>query len=209
MRLYRLNTGLGPIEGQNTNWYQVSSNWLGTSHDRDNGGIENRYQADGTASNSPHILWTRPTEDNGVVGGSDLSRAGNTFNAGSQYQPRFMNQIIMYGRLYYSPNVYTSGSSDYRNTASTSKLANYSGKSTQPKQSEQIFQDWLYSIMSSPSNYWFGTYYSQDDPNEHGYKTPAGYSLSTTKELFNLKEEQLDHSLSTTFLPLVHLKHQV
>ena len=63
-----------PIEGQNDQWYTVSSNWLSGSHDRDNGGGENRYQADGTAPNSPHILWTRPTEDNGIVGGANLSR---------------------------------------------------------------------------------------------------------------------------------------
>ncbi len=81
-----------PIEGQNDQWYTVSSNWLSGSHDRDNGGGENRYQADGTAPNSPHIFWTRPTEDNGIVGGANLSRTdfGNAFNAGSQYQPRWL-----------------------------------------------------------------------------------------------------------------------
>ncbi len=161
-----------PIEGQNTNWYQVSSNWLGNSHDRDNGGIENRYQADGTAPNSPHIIWTRPTEDNGVVGGSDLSRAGNTFNAGSQYQPRFMNQIIMYGRLYYSPNVYTSGSSDYLDCVDL-KTGELLWEVNTTETVGARFQDWLYSIMSSPSNYWFGYYYSQDDPNEHGIQNPG------------------------------------
>ena len=59
-----------PIEGQNDQWYTISSNWLCNSKDRDNGGGENRYQADGTAPNSCHILWTRPTEDNGIVGGT-------------------------------------------------------------------------------------------------------------------------------------------
>ena len=161
-----------PIEGQNTEWFQVSSNWLSNSHDRDNGGIENRYQADGTAPNSPHVLWTRPTEDNGVVGGSDLSRPGNTFNAGSQYQPRFMNQIIMYGRLYYSPNVFTQGSSDFMDCVDlkTGELL-YEVNTTAVVGAQ--FQDWMYSIMASPSNYWFGYYYSQDDPNEHGIQNPG------------------------------------
>src|SRR5512137_428908 len=106
-----------PIEGQNTGWAAVSSNWLSAAHDRDNGGGENRYQADGIAPNSPHILWTRPTEDNGLVGGTTGARddgaTGNAFNAGSQYQPRWTNQVIMYGRLYYSPNALTSGSSSF------------------------------------------------------------------------------------------------
>ena len=161
-----------PIDGQNTDWYQISSNWLGNSHDRDNGGIENRYQADGIAPNSPHILWTRPTEDNGVVGGSDLSRAGNTFNAGSQYQPRFMNQIIMYGRLYYSPNVFTLGASDFMDCVDlkTGELL-YEVNTTAIVGAQ--FQNWMYSIMSSPTNYWFGYYYSQDDPNEHGIQNPG------------------------------------
>src|SRR5665647_598232 len=103
-----------PIEGQNDQWYTISSNWLCNSNDRDNGGGENRYQADGTAPNSPHILWTRPTEDNGIVGGTGTGRtdSGNAFNAGSQYQPRFNTQIIMYGRLYYSPNVIYQGTSE-------------------------------------------------------------------------------------------------
>ena len=145
---------------------------LGNSHDRDNGGIENRYQADGIAPNSPHILWTRPTEDNGVVGGSDLSRAGNTFNAGSQYQPRFMNQIIMYGRLYYSPNVFTLGASDFMDCVDlkTGELL-YEVNTTEIVGAQ--FQNWMYSIMSSPTNYWFGYYYSQDDPNEHGIQNPG------------------------------------
>jgi hypothetical protein len=109
-----------PIEGQNTGWVAVSSNWLSGAHDRDNGGGENRYQADGTAPNSPHILWTRPTEDNGLVGGTTGARddglTGNAFNAGSQYQPRWTNQIIMHGRLYYSPNALTSARYQFNKT---------------------------------------------------------------------------------------------
>ena len=162
-----------PIDGQNTNWYQVSSNWLASVHDRDNGGIENRYQADGTAPNSPHILWTRPTEDNGVLGGTlDGRGGGNTFNAGSQYQPRFMNQIIMYGRIYYSPNQYYAGSSDFLDCVDL-KTGELIYETNTTASVGTTFQQWSYSIMSTPSNYWFGYYYSQDDPNEHGIQTPG------------------------------------
>lgn len=101
-----------PIEGQNTEWYKVASNWYGNAADESNGGPNNRFQPDGTAPNSPHILWTSPTEDGGVIGGANFSVPGEVFNAGHQYQPRFQSQIIMYGRLYYSPNLYWGGSSE-------------------------------------------------------------------------------------------------
>ena len=162
-----------PIEGQNTGWYAVSSNWLSGAHDRDNGGGENRYQADGTAPNSPHILWTRPTEDNGIVGGTtgirDEGQTGNAFNAGSQYQPRWNNQVIMHGRLYYTPNVLTGGTSSLldcvdlrtgellweRNTANLEDGSGYD------------------SLTTSTYQFSFGYYYSQDDPNEHGIQNPG------------------------------------
>ncbi|RPJ49652.1 MAG: hypothetical protein EHJ95_08440, partial [Methanobacteriota archaeon] len=78
-----------PIEGQNTDWYQVSSNWLNNAHDRHMGGYNNKYQPDGIGPNSGHILWTKVTEDGGVVGGESFSVKGETFNAGHQYQTRF------------------------------------------------------------------------------------------------------------------------
>ena len=151
-----------PIEGQNDLWYTVSSNWLCNSHDRDNGGGENRYQADGIAPNSPHILWTRPTEDNGIVGGTGVGRtdSGNAFNAGSQYQPRFNTQIIMYGRLYYSPNVIYSGTSELFDCVDlkTGELL-YEVNTTQATGASRV-----------PS---FGYYYSDDNPNEHGIANPG------------------------------------
>jgi outer membrane protein assembly factor BamB len=157
-----------PIEGQNTNWYQVASNWLSGPHDRDNGGAENRYQADGIAPNSAHILWTRPTEDNGLVGGNDLSRAGNVFNAGSQYQPRFTNQIIMYGRLYYSPNVLSSGSSSLLDCVDLK-----TGKLLYEIDTGGANVEGLLGVSTTANMPQFGYYYSQDDPNEHGIQNPG------------------------------------
>ena len=157
-----------PVEGQNTAWYTVASNWLSGAHDRDNyAGSENRFQQDGIAPNSPHILWTKPTEDNGVVGGN-LSRPGNVFNAGSQYQPRFTNQIIMYGRLYYSPNYLTSGSSAFMDCVDlkTGKLL-YEVDTA----GEQVTG--LLGVSQTANMPQFGYYYSQDDPNEHGIQNPG------------------------------------
>jgi hypothetical protein len=167
-----------PIEGQNTGWYSVSSNWLSGAHDRDNGGGENRYQADGTAPNSPHILWTRPTEDNGIIGGTtgirDEGQTGNAYNAGSQYQPRWNNQVIMYGRLYYTPNVLTGGTSSLLDCVDlrTGELLweqNTANANTATNDPTLTYN----SLTTTTNQFSFGYYYSQDDPNEHGIQNPG------------------------------------
>ena len=162
-----------PIEGQNTNWYTVSSNWLSDGHDSWNGGMENRYQPDGTAPNSPHILWTRPTEDNGLLGGTNEGRPGsaNSFNAGSQYQPRNLNPIIMYGRLYYAPCLYYTGSSDLMDCVDlkTGQLLYETNVTASVGTQYEITGYYHLNTIKS----WFGYYYSQDDPNQHGIVTPG------------------------------------
>jgi outer membrane protein assembly factor BamB len=95
-----------PIEGQNTNWYIIASNWLGPQSYQfgsaaQAGTGENVFQPDGSAPNSGHILWTKPMEFGGVIGGSNTAVPGATFYSGSSYQPRFYNSIIMNGYLYY------------------------------------------------------------------------------------------------------------
>jgi hypothetical protein len=151
-----------PIEGQNDQWYTVSANWLCNSKDRDNGGAENRFQEDGTAPNSPHILWTRPTEDNGIVGGTGVGRegVGNAFNAGSQYQPRFNSQIIMYGRLYYTPNVIYQGTSELFDAVDL-------------KTGELLYEVNTTKVTGASRVPAFGYYYSDDNPNEHGIANPG------------------------------------
>jgi len=86
-----------PIEGQNSNWASLASNWLGGSHIL---ATANIWQPDGIAPNSAHILWKRPIEFGGITGGiSDIPGVG--FYSGGSYEGRFQNAIIMYGRLYY------------------------------------------------------------------------------------------------------------
>jgi outer membrane protein assembly factor BamB len=98
-----------PIEGQNTDWFKVSSNWLGEpfilSGASVGGGTAGLYiartQPDGIAPNSPHIMWSRPLQDGGVVGGSNTAIPGEMYYTGGSYNTRFSNALIMYGRLYY------------------------------------------------------------------------------------------------------------
>jgi outer membrane protein assembly factor BamB len=148
-----------PIEGQNSNWYLVSSNWFNNAHDfSQQAGSQNNYQPDGTAPNSPHILWTRPTEDNGILGGTYQGRqdVGNAYNAGSQYQPRFGFKVIMYGRLYYSPNIYYSGASELLDCVDL-------------KTGELLWETNTTGV-GMPS---FGYDYSQDNMNQHGIVNPG------------------------------------
>jgi hypothetical protein len=86
-----------PIEGQNTDWWAISSNWLGGVAPN----IIGRVQPNGIAPNSAHVMWTKPIDDGGVVGGTNVGIDGNTFYPGLSYNFRFRNPIIMFGRLFY------------------------------------------------------------------------------------------------------------
>lgn len=106
---YPLPTGYWtrPIEGRNTAWASVASNWLGSSH------IVGNYQPDGIAPESPHIMWTMPTQFGGVVGGT-YAIPGVGFYSGGSYEGRFGSPIIMYGRLYFQlPLSHSGGGGDY------------------------------------------------------------------------------------------------
>ncbi len=101
-----------PIEGQNTDWYQVSSNWLGSPYIPGAGtsyGIPGAIQMDGIAPNSAHIMWSRPIGDGGVVGGNNMGINGTTYYMGGSYNTRFANALIMNGKLYYELPLGNSG----------------------------------------------------------------------------------------------------
>ncbi len=86
-----------PIEGQNSAWASIASNWLAGSQI---GGYGNIQQT-GIAPNSPHIMWTRPIELGGIVGGTNaIPDVG--FYSGGSYEGRFTNAMIIAGRLYYA-----------------------------------------------------------------------------------------------------------
>ncbi len=101
-----------PIEGENIYWYTIASNWLGAASAQ-LGSYQQRgwncFQPDGTAPNSGHIMWTKPIEFGGVIGGSNTGVPGSTYYSGSSYEPRFANAIIMNGLLYYKMPLSHSG----------------------------------------------------------------------------------------------------
>ena len=106
-----------PIYGQNSNWYAISSNWLGTGSGVEsalgyntltgftaNAAIE-RFPGDAVGSQTAHIMWTKPLQFGGVVGGNDYATPGVGYFEGSAYNQRFTNPIILNGYLYYTAPV--------------------------------------------------------------------------------------------------------
>ena len=94
-----------PIEGQNLDWYTISSNWLRGAHFGTfavPGGRLNLWQRDGAGPNTGHIMWTKPIEFGGVVGGTNLRANGSTYYSGGSYEGRFGDALIMHGRLYFT-----------------------------------------------------------------------------------------------------------
>ncbi|MCW4018410.1 MAG: PQQ-binding-like beta-propeller repeat protein [Candidatus Bathyarchaeota archaeon] len=85
-----------PIEGQNTNWATIASNYLAGA------AINYHYQPDGTAPNTGHVMWTKVFQAGGVVGGSNVGIQGMTFYDGTNYENKFGDVIILNGKVYYS-----------------------------------------------------------------------------------------------------------
>ncbi len=103
-----------PIFGQNSNWYAISSNWLGTGMPPIAGytySIYGVYHADSVGPVTAHVMWTLPIQAGGVVGGNEYNNAqGAGYFEGSCYIGRFSNPIIVDGYLYFNePSSFTGG----------------------------------------------------------------------------------------------------
>jgi PQQ-like domain len=159
-----------PIEGQNTNWYTITSQWMrgaqfGTFQMSTN---YNLWQRDGTGPSSPHIMWTMPIEFGGVVGGTGTGVNGATYYSGGSYEGRFATSIIMNGFLYFkmpkSNNAATSGSGA---VGSDNPYVCVDLRTGEIK--------WQNAAIS-PS---FGSLEWFDSPNQHGV-IPSGYLWQTS-----------------------------
>jgi outer membrane protein assembly factor BamB len=116
-----------PIYGENTGWWSISSNWLGTgapvlsatgsgdisaftfSPNLPWGSAMQRYPGDAVGPQTSHVMWTKPLQFGGVVGGNSVAIQGNTYFEGSAYNQRYTNPIIIAGRLYYTEPVSFTG----------------------------------------------------------------------------------------------------
>jgi hypothetical protein len=113
-----------PIYGENTDWWAISSNWLGSGASPPQGyvGTANAalYHPDAVGPLTSHVMWTRPLQFGGLVGGNQYFAGGSypgtgqgvMYYEGSAYQPRFYNPIIINGYLFYTePSSFTGPSS--------------------------------------------------------------------------------------------------
>ncbi len=107
-----------PIYGENTDWWSISSNWLGTGAPNYGGysnagaeasrggqGGEAMFPGDAIGSQTSHIMWTKPLQSGGVVGGDNFAIQGQTYFDGSAYLIRYDNPIILDGKLFYTEPV--------------------------------------------------------------------------------------------------------
>ena len=104
-----------PIYGENTDWWSISSNWLGSGAAPPQGYgatvFATLYHSDAIGPLTSHLMWTKPLQFGGVVGGNQYFEGGSypsgaalgvQYYEGSSYQPRFPNPIIMNGYLFFT-----------------------------------------------------------------------------------------------------------
>ncbi|MGD6806145.1 MAG: PQQ-binding-like beta-propeller repeat protein [Candidatus Bathyarchaeia archaeon] len=164
-----------PIEGQNSFWYSISSNWLGVPFITGAAaayGIPGAYQPDGLAPNSAHIMWAKSIQHGGVVGGNDTSVPGEMFYGGLSYATRFSNPIIMQGVLYYQEPLGNSGGVGGMSTVGGEYVAVnlLTGK-----------EIWRINCSATGTSLvpTFGYLYSFENPNQHGV-LPNGLLIAPT-----------------------------
>jgi hypothetical protein len=155
-----------PIEGQNNYWYTVASNWLGAPYIQ---GAGSAYiggeQTDGSAPTSAHIMWTKPIDYGGVVGGNDTAIPGEGYYQGLSYNPRFTNSLIIQGLLYYQEPWGNAGTG-----------GDYVAVDLRTGQEQWRVNTTATGVSLVPS---FGYLYSFESPNQHGV-LPNGLLIATS-----------------------------
>jgi outer membrane protein assembly factor BamB len=202
-----------PIEGQNSAWASVASNWLQGAQlgQAFVGAGANLWQRDGVAPGSAHIMWTKPIEFGGIVGGTTaIPEVG--FYSGGSYEGRLENAIIMQGRLYYNvPLGSASGGGGYR------CLDLRTGEEIWYRDDVGSYVTWTTgtTTIASPS---FGQLFDYESMNQHGVvggmlwqtSTEAGvttwiaYDAFTGKWLFNETNIPSGTEVYTTKGEIVH-----
>ena len=80
-----------PIDSQIREWSTISGSWLADP--------ANLYAPYNDGPETAHILWAKPLEMGGLVGGDVDS---HSMNIGDAYEGKFLNRVIINGILYYN-----------------------------------------------------------------------------------------------------------
>ena len=186
-----------PIYGENSNWWTISSNWLGegspvessvgsgdiNAYDAntpiaETGAGLNVFPGDAVGSLTSHVMWTKPLQGGGVVGGNNFAIQGDTYFEGSAYIQRFTNPIIIDGMLYYQAplNLYSE--------------SNYAWGITQPSISGTYCVDLQTGQQIWESNaipfgqLSFGYIYDMQQPNQKGVYPPILFATNDNTNNF-------------------------
>jgi hypothetical protein len=157
-----------PIEGQNTYWYSIASNWLGAPFifgASPSYGVPGAYQPNGIAPNSPHVMWTKEIQFGGVVGGLNTTVPGEMYYQGGSYNVRWNNPLIIQGTLFYQEPFGNSGTG-----------GDYVAVNLQTGKEVWRINATATGISLVPS---FGYLYALETPNQHGV-LPNGALIATT-----------------------------
>ena len=104
-----------PINAENREWYTISGNWLATgwgtmgtfmlynaTYASTMGEVGANFVPYTTAPNSAHIIWTKPLDFGGLIGGEYGGGGTSSYYTGTGYEPKFAPPIIISGILYYN-----------------------------------------------------------------------------------------------------------
>ena len=157
-----------PIYGENPNWYSISSNWLGIEAP----GYASGFPGDAIGPQTGHVMWTKPIQSGGVVGGNNFQIQGATYFEGSAYAQRFEKPIIMDGKLYYTEPLSFGG------VPGALSSQPYGPTDCVDLRTGQVI--WSRTDVPAPS---FGYIYDVHEPNQHGAYPPILFSCCWTKLL--------------------------
>jgi len=170
-----------PIYGENTDWWSISSNWLGElapgyameSYTGVTNGDQQLNPFDAIGPQTSHVMWTKPLQSGGVVGGNELPTQGDTYFDGSCYLWRFANPIILDGMLYYTEPISFAG-------------ANNAGGTSGPTDCVDLRTGQLVWSSTTIPALSFGLIYDVQNVNQHGVCPPilvatsGGFGAPTT-----------------------------
>jgi hypothetical protein len=96
------------------NWFSITSNYLGANSPQITGSRYAKRLDNAAGSLTSHIMWTKPIETGGLVGGTNVGLPGDSFYSGGVYNLRFLSgttTFILDGKLYYREPLGNSGAS--------------------------------------------------------------------------------------------------
>jgi hypothetical protein len=161
-----------PMYGENTDWWAISSDWLGTGapvlsatgsgaiSGFGTGSAIQRLPGDAVGPQTAHVMWTKPLRSGGVVGGNVYPVPGVGYFEGSAYNNVYTNPIIVDGRLYYTEPV------------------SYSGVTSGPTDCVDLRTGEVIWSRTDVPSLSFGYIYDVYTPNQHGVYPPILFTSS-------------------------------